>query len=441
MRLYENNRGAHFTNMHMSQSRLYHLQQITLSQAALFRDDVRELEAAVTTVFRNEAIVCTLLVGVAGGTFRGHMMHSETPTLVDQIYLLSLCSSIACASMGVILALTGINMATECRKDMLLETMRLPIEDILAEVVEQSPAEQAEHFEHQGITEILKLPFRDRLKERLPSWGTTKSEKTDVEAAKADLPGRASKLEQAEHMEIMRRVSQRKKQVEALFEVKQHEWSSMERISGNFLFLSLAYLLNAFSGLVVGEWCAKHAEPYGLASVFLAVLQATVIFIANLHYRASLQQTLCETTLILIQIPALWAGLLHTSLEYPMAISVKLAQILLAVSSSRKTSWQSKKASEDLPMLERKRAETLAQESLDSGMSSSASDSEDKPKQQSSSVFATFSDSRFLVQNLSKVRRIVFGLMISSWSASLVLFVLHNYGVFLIERREWRRAY
>eukprot|EP00930_Biecheleria_cincta_P078843 TRINITY_DN66447_c0_g1_i1.p1 TRINITY_DN66447_c0_g1~~TRINITY_DN66447_c0_g1_i1.p1 ORF type:complete len:240 (-),score=32.47 TRINITY_DN66447_c0_g1_i1:14-733(-) len=234
-------------------------------------------------------------------------MSSDEPCLIDELYLLSLCSSIACASMGVILALAGINMATECRKEMLVKLMRLPIRDILGQVEDQAHAELAESFEQQGVSQVMRVPFFDQVKEQIsPSTSERISKETSMSD---DANGQASGLEQAEHTRIIAALDRQNRIVQETFEQKEREWSSLERTTGNFLFLALSYLLNAFSALVASEWHSKRNHAYILSSAFFMVMQATVVYIANLRYYASRLQTYFEICMVFLQIPLVWAFL------------------------------------------------------------------------------------------------------------------------------------
>ncbi|CAE8681473.1 unnamed protein product [Polarella glacialis] len=284
------------SNIKMAQARLFHKQQLALSQAGLFRDDVREAIQAVTTVFRNEAIVCTLLVGVAGGTYRGRMVPPGIgiPTLVEQLYLLSLSTSIAYGVMGMLFALSGINMATECRKELLTTVMRLPIRDILREVEDAVVNESAETFESQELRQMFRAPLLDQMLK-----GRKSEQAVSDEVRPSDIA--QSKMMQSEHDKVIVAVETQYNLVKNMFQEKERQWTALERVSGNFLFLSIAYTLNAFGGIAISEYYNHYDISYFVAHGFFIAIEAIIVYFANIRYKCSTHHNFFEMFLILAQ--------------------------------------------------------------------------------------------------------------------------------------------
>ncbi|CAE8631774.1 unnamed protein product [Polarella glacialis] len=399
------------SNIHMAQARLFHKQQLAISQAGLFRDDVRELIQAVTTVFRNEAIVCTLLVGVAGGTYRGHMVPPGIgiPTLVEQLYLLSLSTSIAYGVMGMLFALSGINMATECRKELLTTVMRLPIRDILREVEDAVVNESAETFESQEFRQMFRAPLLDQMLK-----GRKSEQAVSDEVRPSDIA--QSKMMQSEHDKVIVAVETQYNLVKNMFQEKERQWTALERISGNFLFLSIAYTLNAFGGIAISEYYKHYDISFFVAHGFFITIEAIIVYFANIRYKCSTHHNFFEMFLILAQAPVIYLAILLPDSSWWMTALCKSIQIGLAILFNRKTS---SRGSYSL-----KWSSYTQDESAASSTSSSSEDEEHKRRP--NLAFSVNPDGTGdVIVMMHRVRLMVFMSIVVAWLVSFLLSELH----------------
>mmetsp|Transcript_116704 Transcript_116704/g.362604 ORF Transcript_116704/g.362604 Transcript_116704/m.362604 type:complete len:694 (-) Transcript_116704:5-2086(-) len=230
------NREAWMTDVQVDQNRRYQCQQVRLSEAEMFREDIRDLAGAAVQKQNNCVIIATLILGMIAECWIEGSVPEGSAQFVVTAYMLCVGSSLLYMVLCVLCALLATNMATNCQKELLTTFVRLPAEELVAEIQAAAQAESSEAFEHQGVATMFRVPGFSRLARQTGGAADAGSlaGAEDLEAGSstdsASEPGQVTSA--ARHL--------------AVFQLKEREWDVLEKYSMLFGALGMSHLLQAF---------------------------------------------------------------------------------------------------------------------------------------------------------------------------------------------------
>mmetsp|Transcript_95306 Transcript_95306/g.308738 ORF Transcript_95306/g.308738 Transcript_95306/m.308738 type:complete len:854 (-) Transcript_95306:198-2759(-) len=161
--MYKYNRDGWMTDVQVNQARRFQRQQVRLSQAEMFREDIRDLVGASVAKQNNYVLIATLILGMIAECFVEGPMPEGAAEFVTSAYMLCVGSSLLYLVLSVLCAVTATTLASNCQKDLLTTLVRLPVDEFVAEIDEAAPKESVEAFEHQCVTRMFRLPILGRL--------------------------------------------------------------------------------------------------------------------------------------------------------------------------------------------------------------------------------------------------------------------------------------
>lgn len=151
----------------IKQGQRFHQHGLLVTQARMFREDVRDLVRTASQQQHNLVLVGTLILGYAFRLLNAGMP-TTAPQFMDKLYYICAAIAFLYLLLAVICALCSIQLSMKCERDMLTSTVRLPIEDMIGEVQEQGWEYTMAGFEHQSLATILRVPGLGRLMGKKP---------------------------------------------------------------------------------------------------------------------------------------------------------------------------------------------------------------------------------------------------------------------------------
>mmetsp|Transcript_15539 Transcript_15539/g.31511 ORF Transcript_15539/g.31511 Transcript_15539/m.31511 type:complete len:686 (-) Transcript_15539:133-2190(-) len=277
--VYGYNREAWATNLQVNQNRRHQKQSVLLSQSNLFRDDVREMVSAAVTRQSNYVTCATLILGMASTSFTSSILPAEATEYARTAFLCCTGASLFYLVLSVVATLVATYLAVSCRRDFLTSVVRLPIEDLVEENAEIEPEENMQHFEHQSLRKIFRLPGLnhrrgDRHGEATSTGTLTASLDVDLDSAQV--------AEEAAKVSVWRdRMDQRRRMYLRAFSVKEHEWTIMGVYAVFFGWLGVSHLLqaHAYHSVALVFTSKNKLEEWSalIVQVLMTLADATII--------------------------------------------------------------------------------------------------------------------------------------------------------------------
>lgn len=234
-RVFTYNRDAWMTDVQIKQNRRYQRQQVRLSQADMFREDIRDLVQASVTKQGNFVILSVLLLGMIAECYVEGPLPEGTAEFVIGAYLLCVSSAMVYMLLALLCAVWAQQLAAVCQKDLLTTLVRLPVEEFVAEIEAAMPHESVEAFEHQGLRTVLRVPGFSRC-------GSSSSD-SEQEQGSADASigftsagGGGGSMTQATHSELHLGV----------YQEREKDWNMLGTYALHFCVLGVSSLLEAY---------------------------------------------------------------------------------------------------------------------------------------------------------------------------------------------------
>jgi hypothetical protein len=268
MNVYGYNRDAWMNDAQVHQARRYQKQQILLSQAGMFREDIRELVGASVTRQNNYVIIATLILGMMGECFIEGPIVNDAPEYLKTVYLVCTGGSLLYLVLTVICAVGANHLAVTCQRDMLLQSVRLPIEEMVEDLEEAATQETVEAFEHQSLKSMLRIPGMSRV---APSHVGSRGPKPPY-AWKSD-----ANTNSIQNMEEVR-----KRHLSTYYE-KEHEWNTLDYYASVFGALGVLNLLQGYGYFAAAK--AYEGTP-GQNEFSTATVQCLVTVVADILGKA-----------------------------------------------------------------------------------------------------------------------------------------------------------
>lgn len=151
MSTFNYNRNAWMTDVQVNQARRYQRQNVRLSQAEMFREDIRDLVGSSVTKQNNYVLIATLVLGMIAECYIEGPLPDGSAEFIKSAYMLCLGSSLLYLVMSLMCAVRATILASSCQKDLLTTLVRLPVDEFVAEIDAAAGTESVEAFESQGI--------------------------------------------------------------------------------------------------------------------------------------------------------------------------------------------------------------------------------------------------------------------------------------------------
>lgn len=306
------NRDSWMTDIQIAQNRRFQRQNIGLSQAEMFRDDIRDLVAASVTKQSNYVLMATLILGITADAFKDFPVPEGSAEFLQSVLLLCLGTSLLYLVMSVLCALSATVLATNCQRDLLTTFVRLPVDEFVAENEAAASAESVEAFEHQSWSRQFRIPYLSRLRtlsqtrpeEPSGSEGgraASSEGRVGSEAGREEKSQERSALERLEVEaaldEEFRAECRRKAKAHLdMFRAREGDWEILGHFAFTFGALGSSHLLHAF-----GYFAA--IKFYLGASFGALVVQALLVVVDAIFARGYLHVCPCACAVLTIAGP------------------------------------------------------------------------------------------------------------------------------------------
>uniref|UniRef100_A0A7S4QQ68 Uncharacterized protein n=1 Tax=Alexandrium monilatum TaxID=311494 RepID=A0A7S4QQ68_9DINO len=281
---YGYNRDAWMTDVQLDQIRNHQKQQILLSQASMFRDDVRETVKSSVSKQNSYVIVLSLVLNVMENVFICSALPPETPDFLRIAFLACAGSSVVYLMLAVGFTIWANHLAVTCQKDMLMNLVRLPIADVSMELRLRSGDETVEAFEEQSVSKVLRVPFvgalRSRTSSSSPSRGGSRRSRSEPPMQRtAHAPAvTAIELKKAHRNVYMQGLERR-----------MAEWHMLGKYTIIFGYLGLSMLLHGLSYFSVAKIFVKGVSrkwSFWIVQFLITSLVCTMTFLFGGYIKA-----------------------------------------------------------------------------------------------------------------------------------------------------------
>jgi len=288
MNVYNYNRAGFFTDVFLSQCRRLAKNNIILSQAGMYREDVRNAVASAMQRQQNYILIATLVFSAIAASFSLQNIPKGTPVFAAQLYTLCMATALFFELVSAVCAIAGNHLANDCQNQMLLNEVRLPIEALIRDTDAKAQQECVEAFEHQTAGRVFRAPFLSRARGQAPQpLEAESSEETEV--------GLDTSLHRPIDLEMMHAEREKFMQV---FQDRAQEWNKLNQQSILFLGLGLSNLFQGWGFYFVAQ-SSEVGTHWNPAIQLLCVLADVCITWAHSQYlRVPLWAIIAEVILI-----------------------------------------------------------------------------------------------------------------------------------------------
>lgn len=279
MSTFNYNRNAWMTDVQVNQARRYQRQNVRLSQAEMFREDIRDLVGSSVTKQNNYVLIATLVLGMIAECYIEGPLPDGSAEFIKSAYMLCLGSSLLYLVMSLMCAVRATILASSCQKDLLTTLVRLPVDEFVAEIDAAAGTESVEAFESQGISTVLRVPFINGLSSASSSQRAVMSE-----AQLANRAADAVERQERSARSVMAEVEQEESSRLHLdvFHERERVWDVLGRFAFVFGALGASHLLQAYGYFSA----AKYYNGDDWAS---AIVQVLLILVDGIFARVAMK--------------------------------------------------------------------------------------------------------------------------------------------------------
>ena len=277
--LFNYNREAFIFERSLKQNMIHQEQSMRIQEAALYREDLRDLFDIVIKKMDSYLVINTLMLGFSISLFNLAAVPSGVPRWIFWLYVICLCGSILFLLLSVWLALYASVLAQGYQVRLLTQWMRLPVPS--RREIEKA-ASSIGDYERLGASKFLRLPVLNRA-----------SELTDSDSSREDsFDGRGRMASGA----VMGRELNVTKQIHfKLYSELQGYWQGYDAYARVAMVQGTNQLLSALGHLSLAYFIANFGQIW-----------ASLLFVLCIHYceylHMQMNLTLDDTSRILMPI-------------------------------------------------------------------------------------------------------------------------------------------
>lgn len=272
--LFGYNRSSWVVDVQVKQHRRFQKQEFLLSQAGMFRDDIRDLIGADTTRQNNLMLIVTLVLGMAGSSYCDSTFPDGAAEFVVTAYYLAVSSAIFYLLLSVAFVIGSNYLAVQCRRELLTNVVRLPILELGEEMSSTAFGGSIEAFEHQSAGTVFRVPGISRV-----SRGSQVSH-----ADSPDLTSMSKDGKEVVGINVEQMKARRERYLQS-YRKKEREWVVLLRYSIIYCILGFCHFLQAYSYYSAAYYYSEAHNSWSTAmQQFLLALLNCLIMLAFGQY-------------------------------------------------------------------------------------------------------------------------------------------------------------
>jgi hypothetical protein len=261
--LFTYNRDAFVFERTLNQARCYQQQNIRIEEAALFREDLRDLFDLTIKKMDSYLIINTLMLGFAVSIFGTAHLQDSVPHWLFWLYSLSLAGAILFLLLSVWFSLQASLTAQSFAVRLLTQWLRLPLptnKDIKKATTTMTDYERA------GYGKVLRLPVLNKTKYE-SSDNTGDSEINNL----SDSEGAAIARRRSSVLVMGKELNDTRLLHFQVFSQIQHQWSGYDSYSRVFMVIGVNQLIQCL-GIFGMQYFLLQSGHIWSTLVFIAVL-------------------------------------------------------------------------------------------------------------------------------------------------------------------------